>query len=123
MKFKTNLTNQFSISIDNQINAKHTILSNLPIKHIILDCSPFNLMDSMGANAILQLHEAYSAININLHLACCKPVVLKMFKKIQFDKKFNYNRIYPTIHDAILTIHDQNPITHYSIGTSHMIKF
>ena len=29
---------------------------------------------------------------------------MKMFKKLSFDKKLNYEYIYPTTHDAICTI-------------------
>ena len=29
---------------------------------------------------------------------------MKMFKKLSFEKKLDYTRIYPTVHDAISTI-------------------
>lgn len=38
-----------------ELSTREKIISEIPLKHVILDCSPFNFIDSMGANAILQV--------------------------------------------------------------------
>lgn len=87
------------------------IKNNLPIKHIILDCSCINNIDSQGVNAFLTLYEIFSELDIALHLTFCKPCVLKMFKKVKFEDKFNYEFIYPTTHDAVCSINFSRQVT------------
>ena len=39
----------------NESNARDRIMSTISVKHIVVDCSPVNFIDSMGANSILQV--------------------------------------------------------------------
>ena len=47
--------NQLDKKNDEINSPRERILSNIIVKHIILDCSPFNFLDSMGANSILHV--------------------------------------------------------------------
>jgi MFS superfamily sulfate permease-like transporter len=71
-------------------------------KHIILDCSCINNIDTQGINGIAQLYEDFKEVDINLHLTFCKPSILKSFQKSGFN--FSYEFVYPTTHDAIISI-------------------
>lgn len=39
----------------NESNPRDRIMSTISVKHIVVDCSPVNFIDSMGANSILQV--------------------------------------------------------------------
>ena len=43
-----------------------------------------------------------------MHLAYCKRCVFRTFKKNSFKEKFDYENIYPTTHDAVLSILRKN---------------
>ena len=45
---------------------------DIDIKHIIIDLSCVNYIDSQGVTSILQLYESYKELGINLHLSHCK---------------------------------------------------
>jgi hypothetical protein len=49
-----------------------SIYNSITIKHIILDFSCINLIDTMGVDALVKLNQAYKEIGIELSLACCK---------------------------------------------------
>ena len=51
---------------------KYRIKESLSIKHIIIDCSCINYIDSQGVSAILQLYESYKEIGISMYLTYCK---------------------------------------------------
>ncbi len=48
------------------------IYNSITIKHIILDFSCINLIDTMAVDALVKLNQAYKEIGIELSIACCK---------------------------------------------------
>lgn len=73
-------------------------------KHIILDCSCMNYMDSQGVSTILQIHEMFKEFGVNLYLSYCKQSLIKSFKKNSFQNGFDFDHIFLTTHDAVLYI-------------------
>ncbi len=47
-------------------------LKDIVLKHIVLDCSCINYVDSQGVQAIQWLYENYKEIDISLQLSYCK---------------------------------------------------
>ncbi|CAF1045955.1 unnamed protein product [Brachionus calyciflorus] len=107
-KFKKSKVSDIKISEDDvkkEMEKKISeILESIKIKDIILDFSCINFFDSMGVNAIVQLNEAFKELGVTIHLTYCKRCVFRVFKKNSFQDKFDYDRIYPTNHDAVLSI-------------------
>jgi hypothetical protein len=54
------------------------------------------------------LNETFREIGVDLHLTYCKRCVFRTFKKNSFKEKFDYENIYPTTHDAVLSILRKN---------------
>ena len=46
----------------------------------------------------------YEQAGVHLHLTCCKRSIMRVFGKVNFKEKFDYAKIYPTTHDAVLRI-------------------
>jgi len=93
---------------ENKKNAREKIrrreLEKLEIKHVILDCSCINYVDSQGIQSILWLYENYRDIDIAFHLSYCKLAVTSSFKKFGlFNNKFEHD-VFSTTFDAVLHI-------------------
>ena len=54
------------------------------------------------------MNETFKEIGVDLHLTYCKRCVFRTFKKNLFKEKFDYENIYPTTHDAVLSILRKN---------------
>jgi hypothetical protein len=50
------------------------------------------------------LKELFEEIGIEFHLAYCKRSIFRAFRKNSFEVKMDYSNIYPTIHDAVMSI-------------------
>jgi anti-anti-sigma regulatory factor len=72
--YKNKSKNSDDISFDPQASEKeqNEILDKLPTRHIILDCSCVNYIDTQGVNAIVQLYENFKEIGVALYLSYCK---------------------------------------------------
>lgn len=79
-------------------------LQDIPIKHIILDCSCINYVDQQGIQAIEWIYENYKEINIAIHLSYCKLAVRSLFKKSGLHEKLDTDCIFSTTFEAILCI-------------------
>lgn len=71
------------------------------IKHVIIDCSCINFVDSQGIHEIFQLTEAYKEIGIQLHMTYMKLTILRKFKLDLNHTKLDYNFMYPSTVDAV----------------------
>lgn len=69
---------------------------------IILDCSPWSFVDSMGVKVLIAVIMEYKAIGVHLCLASCKGAIREMFMKTSFYETLDHSNIYVTIHDAVL---------------------
>ena len=67
-------------------------------KHVILDLSGINFVDSTGLGAILSLMRGMAANNGTLKLACLRDQVLNMFRLVRMNMVFD---IYNSVDEAI----------------------
>uniref|UniRef100_A0A8C9SZC0 Solute carrier family 26 member 5 n=1 Tax=Scleropages formosus TaxID=113540 RepID=A0A8C9SZC0_SCLFO len=83
-----------------------------PVHSIILDFTPVNFIDSVGAKAI-QVIKEYAEIGVSVFLAGCSRTVLAELRALQFfSGAVTPELVFPTIHDAVL--HCQCPRSHQS---------
>jgi len=57
------------------------------------------------------MKDIYKEVGVTLHLAYCKRCIFRTFKKNGFQEKFNFEHIYPTIHDAVMIILRRNKVS------------
>lgn len=79
-------------------------LQEIVVKHIILDCSCINYVDSQGIQAIQWLYENYKELDISLHLSYCKLAVQSSFKKSGLNEKLDFECLFSTTFEAVLYI-------------------
>uniref|UniRef100_A0AAR2KTR9 STAS domain-containing protein n=1 Tax=Pygocentrus nattereri TaxID=42514 RepID=A0AAR2KTR9_PYGNA len=74
-----------------------------PVHSIILDFTPVNFMDSVGAKAIKAVIKEYAAIDVRVVLAGCSRTLLSDLRTLQFfNEPVTPDIVFPTIHDAVL---------------------
>ncbi|KAL6459551.1 hypothetical protein MHYP_G00313100 [Metynnis hypsauchen] len=74
-----------------------------PVHHIILDFTPVNFMDSVGAKAIKAVIKEYATIDVRVVLAGCSRTLLSDLRTLQFfNEPVTPDIVFPTIHDAVL---------------------
>uniref|UniRef100_A0A8C9W4W1 Solute carrier family 26 member 5 n=1 Tax=Scleropages formosus TaxID=113540 RepID=A0A8C9W4W1_SCLFO len=84
-----------------------------PVHSIILDFTPVNFIDSVGAKAIQAVIKEYAEIGVSVFLAGCSRTVLAELRALQFfSGAVTPELVFPTIHDAVL--HCQCPRSHQS---------
>ncbi|KAL7882400.1 hypothetical protein SRHO_G00000580 [Serrasalmus rhombeus] len=73
------------------------------VHSIILDFTPVNFMDSVGAKAIKAVIKEYAAIDVRVVLAGCSRTLLSDLRTLQFfNEPVTPDIVFPTIHDAVL---------------------
>ncbi|XP_078732227.1 prestin-like [Lampetra fluviatilis] len=78
--------------------------SGPPLQAIVLDCSGFNFMDSVGALSLMQVCEDFRDIGTRVLLARCSEEIQGTLEKSGFYKKFSEDVIFATLHDAVASI-------------------
>ena len=73
-----------------------------PYRYVILDCSTWSFIDSMGVKALSNIIKDYRDIEVDIYLAFCKAGVREMFEKTGFFDMLDRDRLFPSIHDAVL---------------------
>ncbi|KAL7828272.1 hypothetical protein AOLI_G00314240 [Acnodon oligacanthus] len=74
-----------------------------PVHSIVLDFTPVNFMDSVGAKAIKAVIKEYAAIDVRVVLAGCSRTLLSDLRTLQFFREpVTPDIVFPTIHDAVL---------------------
>ncbi|XP_053378188.1 prestin-like isoform X4 [Mercenaria mercenaria] len=77
---------------------------------IILDCSPWSFVDSMGVKVLAAVICEYKSVGINVILANCKGGIRDMFEKTKFYDTVDHSNIYVSVHDAVLhALHIESP--------------
>lgn len=79
------------------------------IDTIILDCSTWSFIDSMGVKALTSVVNDFREINIKIHLAFCKAGIREMLEKTGFFSCLDRDNLFVSIHDAVL--HTQHQIS------------
>ncbi|KAG7455842.1 hypothetical protein MATL_G00245290 [Megalops atlanticus] len=84
-----------------------------PVHSIILDFTPVNFIDSVGAKAIKSVIKEYAEIDVHVFLAGCSRNLLEHLTTLNFfGGKVSPEQVFPTIHDAVL--HCQHQEAHFS---------
>ncbi|XP_048010837.1 prestin [Megalobrama amblycephala] len=74
-----------------------------PIHSIILDFTPVNFIDSVGAKTIKSVIKEYATVDVKVVLAGCSRTLLSDLRTLQFFcEPVTPDLIFPTIHDAVL---------------------
>ncbi|KAK7149708.1 hypothetical protein R3I94_009117 [Phoxinus phoxinus] len=74
-----------------------------PIHSIILDFTPVNFIDSVGAKTIKSVIKEYATVDVTVVLAGCSRILLSDLRTLQFFcEPVTSDLIFPTIHDAVL---------------------
>ncbi|TRY56757.1 hypothetical protein DNTS_018900 [Danionella cerebrum] len=74
-----------------------------PIHSIILDFTPVNFVDSVGAKTIKSVIKEFSTIDVKVVLAGCSRILLSDLRRLEFfSEPVTPNLIFPTVHDAVL---------------------
>ncbi|NP_958881.1 prestin isoform X1 [Danio rerio] len=74
-----------------------------PIHSVILDFTPVNFIDSVGAKTIKSVIKEYATVDVKVVLAGCSRTLLSELRTLQFfSEPVTPDLIFPTIHDAVL---------------------
>ncbi|CAF0892199.1 unnamed protein product [Adineta ricciae] len=73
------------------------------LKYIILECSPFNYIDTVGAKLLIQIFNDLKKRGIQLYLTECRYEVRHTLDIMKFYEKTELHTIYVTTHDAVMT--------------------
>ena len=84
------------------------IKNRIKTKYIIIDLSCVNTIDNQAINAIKKLNEAYKEVGVNVCFSYAKRSIIRAFNKADFKSTCSYCYIYPTTHDAVVSILFEN---------------
>ncbi|KAL0963061.1 hypothetical protein UPYG_G00349190 [Umbra pygmaea] len=74
-----------------------------PVHTLILDWTPVNFIDTVGAKAIKLVIKEYAAVDVCVFIAGCSRTLLKELRTLQFfTGVVTPEIIFPTVHDAVL---------------------
>lgn len=107
-----NTTNEVELRVTNDDITEFCPTVEVPdvgIDTIILDCSTWSFIDSMGVKALTSVVNDFREINIKIHLAFCKAGIREMLEKTGFFSCLNRDNLFVSIHDAVL--HTQHQIS------------
>ncbi|XP_063164115.1 prestin [Candoia aspera] len=83
---------------------EHFMVSGINIHSIILDFSPVNFVDSVGAKALQSIIKEYEEIGISVYITACNGSVMDNLTRLHFFEKAALRDLFfPSIHDAVLT--------------------
>ncbi|KAM7377888.1 hypothetical protein PAMA_013008 [Pampus argenteus] len=86
-----------------------------PVHSIILDWTPANFIDSVGAKAIKQVIKEYAAVDVRVVIAGCSRTLLSELDTLQFFTGFlSPEMMFPTVHDAVLHCQHSPPTRCYN---------
>ncbi|XP_064199511.1 prestin isoform X1 [Anguilla rostrata] len=73
------------------------------VHSIVLDFSPVNFIDSVGAKAVKSVIKEYAEVDVQVFLAGCSRTLLKDLKTLNFfGGAVTPERVFPSVHDAVL---------------------
>ncbi|XP_072856795.2 prestin [Pogona vitticeps] len=80
------------------------------IHSIVLDFSPVNFVDSVGAKALKTIIKEYEEIGISVYITGCNESVMDNLTKLHFFDQASLNDLFfPSVHDAVLTSQLKGP--------------
>lgn len=87
--------------ICNALENPKTTVTDVPLRHFIIDCSGFTFVDYMGVNAIKEVYAELNQLNILTYFAASKASLRELFENSGFYKYVGKDNFYPTIYDAV----------------------
>ncbi|CAF1641455.1 unnamed protein product [Adineta ricciae] len=78
-------------------NINHSIY-----KFVIVECSPFNYIDTVGVKLLIEIYKELKKRGIQLYLSECRSEVRHILDEMQFYKKTDSGSIYLTTHGAVM---------------------
>ncbi|XP_077194211.1 prestin [Paroedura picta] len=83
---------------------EHFMEPGINVHSIILDFSPVNFIDSVGAKTLKSIIKEYEDIGISVYITGCNGSVMDNLVRLQFfDKPTRRDLLFPSIHDAVLS--------------------
>ncbi|XP_070558891.1 prestin-like [Ptychodera flava] len=89
------------------------------IHTIIMDCGTFNFVDSSGLTRLVQVHNAYRKVGVQILMAQTKTRVRETISKSEFYSQVNLSgqgHLFPTIHDAVLYAINESDLNEVLVG-------
>ncbi|CAF4850408.1 unnamed protein product [Rotaria sp. Silwood1] len=77
-------------------------------KYVVLDCSPFNFIDTVGVKLLIEIYNDLKKRDIKLYLSECRYDVQHTLELMNFYEKTAPSIIYVTTHDAVMFIRTQS---------------
>ncbi|KAK3583256.1 hypothetical protein CHS0354_011141 [Potamilus streckersoni] len=93
--------------INGQVNGVQTSVyvepsSNASFRVIVIDCSAWSFIDPKGIKTLTSIIREYQDAEVEIWLASCSGDVQEMFEKMSFYKTLGRDKIFATIHDAVI---------------------
>ncbi|XP_026532999.1 prestin [Notechis scutatus] len=83
---------------------EHFMIPGSNVHSIILDFSPVNFVDSVGAKALQSIIKEYEEIGISVYITACNGSVMDSLSRLHFFEKASMRDLFfPSVHDAVLT--------------------
>ncbi|XP_027495578.1 prestin isoform X1 [Corapipo altera] len=82
---------------------EHFVETKTNIHSLILDFTPVNFVDSVGAKTLKSIIKEYKEVGVCVCIACCSgPVMNELTRLNFFDKAVTRELLFHSIHDAVL---------------------
>ncbi|XP_070611288.1 prestin [Erythrolamprus reginae] len=82
---------------------EHFMASGSNVHSIILDFSPVNFVDSVGAKALQSIIKEYEEIGVSVYITACNGSVMDNLTRLKFfDTASLRDLFFPSVHDAVL---------------------
>ncbi|XP_029471995.1 prestin isoform X2 [Rhinatrema bivittatum] len=83
---------------------EHFLKPPIDIHSIILDFTPVNFIDSVGAKTLISIIKEYKEIGVSIYIAGCSGLVVEDLNRLNFFEKFvKRDLIFHSLHDAVLS--------------------
>ncbi|XP_070802801.1 prestin [Pituophis catenifer annectens] len=83
---------------------EHFMTPGSKVHSIVLDFSPVNFVDSVGAKALQSIIKEYEEIGVSVYITACNGSVMDNLTRLHFFEKASLRDFFfPSIHDAVLT--------------------
>ncbi|XP_055336088.1 solute carrier family 26 member 6-like [Paramacrobiotus metropolitanus] len=80
----------------------HSVLLGAATRYLVFDCSAVCFMDITGAEMLKKMAQELNAMGVEFFLAACKASARETLALSGFEKTLGPDRLYLTVHDAVL---------------------
>jgi len=71
---------------------------------VIIDLSSVPFMDSSGVETVIEVIKLLKDQDVSVYLASCPIHIIELFEKTKFFNTVKNRCIFPTIHDAVVSL-------------------